>query len=168
MLPHNEKPILISFFLLFLVFSASPRFARADEMVNCCIDAAIEFNIPADILLAIAEIEGGQPGIISKNKNGTIDIGPMQFNSVYLMDLKKYGITPEMVNSNGCYPYRLAAWRIRQHLENDTGDIFRKAANYHSRTPDKNQIYRNKIISRAERWAAWISSRNDFDVILWK
>lgn len=158
----------VSFLLFIIIFFAGIVQAHAgDEMISCCIDAAVEFNVPADILLAIAEIEGGRPGTLSRNKNGTVDIGPMQFNSVYLRDLEKHGVTPEMVNAEGCYPYRLAAWRIRQHLDNDNGDIFKKAANYHSKTPSKNDIYRIKLIARTNKWASWLSTKTDIEAVLW-
>ncbi|WP_256210550.1 hypothetical protein [Nitrosospira multiformis] len=41
--------------------------------------------------------------------NDTYDVGPMQFNTAYLSDLAKYGITPEHVAQQGCYSYALAA-----------------------------------------------------------
>ncbi|EEC2753742.1 conjugal transfer protein [Salmonella enterica] len=136
------------------------------ERVVCSITAAIKYQIPANLMLAVAEQEGGKPGLENKNRNdnGTYDTGPMQFNTVYLKDLEKYGITAEDVSQPGCYSYDLAAWRIRGHIKNDSGDIWTKAANYHSRTPYYNQIYRNLIIPKAAKWEKWIEARfNTFD-----
>ena len=56
------------------------------------------------------------------------------------------------------YPFRLAAWRIRGHIANDRGDIWTRAANYHSRTPDINARYRADLIRRAARWTTWLDS----------
>jgi hypothetical protein len=53
----------------------------------------------------------------------------------------------------------LAAWRLRGHILNDDGDIWTRAANYHSYTPKFNAIYRAKLIRAADRWANWISAR---------
>jgi hypothetical protein len=64
----------------------------------------------------------------------------------YLQDLSKYGITPDHVANSGCYAYDLAAWRVRLHIKNDKGDIWTKAANYHSRTPKYNAKYRADLI----------------------
>ena len=61
------------------------------ERIVCSISAAIKYEIPANILLAIAEKEGGKPGQWVKNSNGTHDVGSMQFNTAYLQDLSKYG-----------------------------------------------------------------------------
>jgi hypothetical protein len=45
----------------------------------------------------------------------------MQFNTSYLRDLEKHGVTAEDVSRPGCYAYDLAAWRIRQHIHKDQG-----------------------------------------------
>lgn len=129
------------------------------ERVVCSITAAIKYEIPANILLAIAEKEGGKPGQWVNNRNGTYDVGSMQFNTSYLQDLSKYGITAEHVARVGCYAYDLAAWRVRLHIRNDKGDIWTKAANYHSRTPKYNAKYRSDLIARAVKWADWLEER---------
>src|SRR4051794_17593729 len=91
------------------------------ERIVCSIEAAVKYDVPANILLAVAEKEGGKPGQWVKNSNDTYDIGPMQFNTIYLSDLARHGITPEHVAQPGCYSYTLAAWRIRTHIQNDGG-----------------------------------------------
>jgi len=129
------------------------------ERVVCSIIAAVKYEIPANILLAIAEKEGGKPGQWVENSSGTHDVGAMQFNTAYLQDLSKYGITADHVAQSGCYAYDLAAWRIRQHIKNDQGDIWTKAANYHSRTPEYNARYRSDLIAQAAKWADWLEER---------
>ncbi|HHU1953599.1 TPA: conjugal transfer protein, partial [Escherichia coli] len=60
--------------------------------------------------------------------------------------------------------YDLAAWRIRGHIKNDKGDIWTKAANYHSKTPQFNEVYRADLIRKAAKWQTWIEARfNTFD-----
>jgi hypothetical protein len=56
----------------------------------------------------------------------------------------------------GCYAYDLAAWRVHGHITKDHGDIWTRAANYHSRTPYYNQIYRADLKVKANRWASWL------------
>ena len=129
------------------------------ERIVCSISAAAKYQIPANIILAVAEKEGGKPGQWVRNTNGTHDIGAMQFNTLYLKDLAKYGITAGDVAAAGCYPYDLAAWRLRMHIKNDKGDLWTKAANYHSRTPQYNQAYRADLIRRAVKWANWLEAR---------
>lgn len=129
------------------------------ERAVCSIIAAVKYEIPANILLAIAEKEGGKPGQWVQNKNGTHDVGAMQFNTAYLRDLSKYGITADHVAQTGCYSYELAAWRVRQHIKNDKGDVWTKVANYHSRTPEYNAKYRTDLIVKAVKWANWLEDR---------
>jgi len=59
----------------------------------------------------------------------------------------------------GCYSFDLAAWRLRMHIRNDKGDLWTKAANYHSRTPQYNAIYRAYLIKRAGKWENWLVAR---------
>lgn len=129
------------------------------ERIVCSIAAAVKYEIPANIVLAVAEKEGGKPGQWVRNENGTHDVGPMQFNTAYLTELARYGITPGHVAAAGCYPYDLAAWRLRQHIRYDTGDLWTRAANYHSRTYRYNTIYRADLMRKAIKWADWIESR---------
>jgi hypothetical protein len=132
------------------------------EQVVCSISAAVIYEVPANIVLAVAETEGGTSGQWVRNTNGTYDVGAMQFNTAYLSELTdKYGITANDVAAAGCYSYELAAWRLGMHIRNDhDGDIWTKAANYHSRTPKYNTVYRERLIQRAEKWADWLETNN--------
>ncbi len=130
-----------------------------EERVVCSIIAAQKYELPANIVLAVAAQEGGKPGQWVKNTNGSYDVGTMQFNTSYLDDLAKYGITAQDVEKPGCYPFDLAAWRIRGHVKNDKGDLWTRVANYHSRTPEYNQKYRKLIMQRATKWADWLDAR---------
>ena len=132
---------------------------QMQERLICSISAAAKYEIPANIVLAVAEKESGKPGQWVRNENGTHDVGALQFNTAYLRELSGYGITPAAVSAAGCYPYDLAAWRLRQHIMKDEGDLWTRSANYHSRTRRFNQIYRADLIKRAARWADWLAAR---------
>ena len=95
-----------------------------------------------------------------RNSNGTHDVGSMQFNTSYLKDFSRYGITPDHVSAAGCYAFDLAAWRIRLHIKNDQGDVWTRAANYHSRTPKYNEKYRADLMTKAVKWADWLEKRD--------
>lgn len=129
------------------------------ERIVCSIAAAARYEIPTNILLAVAEIENGKPGQWVGNVNGTHDVGPLQFNTGYLKQLRRFGIKPADVATAGCYSYDLAAWRLRQHILKDSGDLWTRAANYHSRTPRLNMVYRHDLIRAAAYWADWLASR---------
>lgn len=59
------------------------------------------------------------------------------------------------------YPYHLAAWRLRGHLRHDRGDVWTRAANYHSRTPRHNARYREQLMRKALRWSRWLGRHFD-------
>ncbi len=130
-----------------------------NERVMCSVIAAVKYDVTAKIILAVAEIEGGKPGQYVENTNGTLDVGPMQFNTAYLQDLARYGITAKDVETSGCYSYELAAWRLRGHILNDSGDLWTRAANYHSKTPCYNAEYRAKLIRASGKWGNCLTER---------
>ena len=129
------------------------------ERVVCSITAALRYQIPANLVLAVAEKEGGKPGQWVRNPNGTHDVGAMQFNTTYLDALRRYGITADDVAAAGCYAFDLAAWRLRGHILHDQGDLWTRAANYHSRTPKYNKRYRADLMVKAAKWATWLEAR---------
>ena len=132
---------------------------RLRERVVCCVAAAVKYDIPANLLLAVAEMEGGKPGQWVPNANGTHDVGPMQFNTAYLRGLARYGIAAGDVAAAGCYSYDLAAWRLRRHIKDDSGDLWTRVANYHSRTRSYNATYRKGLMEKAGKWADWLATR---------
>lgn len=145
-----------------MVFADLPP--QLHERIVCSITAAVKYQVPANIVLAIAEKEGGRPGQWVRNTNGTHDVGPMQFNTGYLAVLEKYGITAADVAASGCYSFDLATWRLRKHIRDDSGDVWTRAANYHSRTPQYNSVYRADLIVKAGKWAKWLEARfNTYD-----
>lgn len=133
--------------------------AALTEPVACSIMAAVKYELPVNIVLAVAGQESGKPGQWVRNSNGTYDVGPMQFNTAYLKELSRYGITAQDVEKAGCYSYELAAWRIRSHVRNDSGDLWTRVANYHSRMPAINARYRQLVMRRAAYWADWLDAR---------
>ena len=135
-----------------------PMPPQQQEMVVCSIGAGLAYGVPVNVMLAVAEQEGGRPGQWVRNTNGTYDVGAMQFNTTYLRELQRYGITPQAVAQPGCYPYQLAAWRLRGHLKNDQGDIWTRVANYHSRTPQYNARYRYQLLRRVQAWTQWLNA----------
>jgi hypothetical protein len=132
---------------------------QMQERVVCSISAAAKYRIPANIVLAVAEKEAGKPGQWVRNNNGTHDVGSMQFNTAYLGELARYGITANDVAASGCYSFDLAAWRLRGHIRHDKGDIWTRSANYHSRRYRYNVVYRADLIAKAVKWADWLEAR---------
>lgn len=129
-----------------------PDMPVEEVRMYCSVEASVNMDVPAPLLFAVSMVEGGKPDTASKNRNGTSDLGYMQFNTAYLKTLARYGIKASDVQNNTCYSFHLAAWRIHQHLDEQGEDLYTKVAYYHSRTPEYNEIYARKLRSYAENF----------------
>lgn len=125
-------------------------------LIWCALAASVRYDVPADALLSVYSVERGGADTWSHDANGTWDIGPLQFNTAYLGGLKRYGITPSVVEGRTCYPWFLAAWRIHNQLVEDHGGFWTRVARYHSATPRYVEAYRRKLLEYAPRWRAWL------------
>ncbi len=128
---------------------------------QCVMRIAQHHEVPTNILLAIASVEGGKNGIAMRNTNGTYDLGHMQINtSTYDKEIKKYGISREELQWNGCKNVDIAAYLIKKRIsERSKQDFWTKVANYHSRTPFFNAIYKDKVQRYAHEWAVWLKQQ---------
>ena len=128
------------------------------ETVECALHASTVYGVPANIVLAVAEVENGHPYLPRQNANGSLDFGRMQTNSVHLRELNRHGITDHDLRQGGCYPIQLATWMLGGHIQRCNGEFWRCVANYHSTTPAMNQGYRSKLLPAASRWAHWLTA----------
>lgn len=148
--------MLESLFVFLNLEQADIPVKRIDVVaLECIYSASSTYDLFPPYLLAVAEQEGGNHDSRVKNSNGTYDLGYMQFNTAYIKTLNKYGITEADVSQKSCYPYYLAAWRIANHIKNDSGSIIQRISNYHSRTPKYNEIYRNSLKTKIGKWNQW-------------
>ena len=137
-------------------------YSEGPASIQCVIEAAKRQNVPANVLLAIASVEGGKNGQAVKNTNGTFDLGHFQLNTMHFGEggmFTRVGIKAKDAAWRGCYNAELAAWMVRRHLDAPGNqDYWTRVANYHSATPKFNGIYRAKLIPMAERWGRWLQS----------
>lgn len=147
---------------LVLLMTLMPTVAwSAPATLDCVLEAAHRQSVPANVLLAVASIEGGKNNQYVRNTNGSYDMGHFQINTIHW---KKGGafyqhptIRPEIVASNGCYNAELAAWLIGRAIrQSNKQEFWAKVADYHSKTPEFNRIYRKKLIPLAKRWGDWL------------
>ena len=129
---------------------------QMQQTVVCAMEASHEYSVPLNAVLAVAEQEGGKPGMAKRNRNGSYDYGVMQINSTHLEEFGKYGITRAHLMHDGCYPVQLATWMIQQHLNSCNAEFWTCVARYHSKTPSLNAVYRAKILPKAAKWSNWI------------
>lgn len=116
-----------------------------------CVEQVIDhFDLHRDLIFVILLIEGGTVGVENcHNEDGSCDLGPAQINEVHLAELKPYGITREMVTNNGCVNIAVAGWHLSERIKgqtvNNTQDYLRVIARYHSKTPEFNKIYQQRL-----------------------
>ena len=122
----------------------------------CMALVASLYELPPRVLPAIQAIEGGRPGTVSRNRNGSEDLGVMQVNTVWLPALARYTRLPaaevrRRLIEHPCFNIAAAGAILRTHLDETGGDLMRAIGNYHSRTPDLHLSYREKVRGAAER-----------------
>lgn len=76
---------------------------------------------------------------VSRNTNGTIDVGLGGTNSIHFPELARHGIMPAHL-LDGCVATYVAAWHLSRHIARH-GNTMRGVAAYHSTTPYYNQRY---------------------------
>lgn len=105
--------------------------------VDTCIElAAKAYKIDPLPLQVIRKVEAGQPGTVSRNDNGTEDLGPMQINTIHLETFKGFGISyADLRDNTDCKNVWAAAFLYRKHLNAQGGNVAMAIAYYHSRTP---------------------------------
>lgn len=135
-------------------------YAFRPATVECVIEAANKQAVPANLLLALASIEGGKNGQEVLNTNGTRDISHFQINtSTFQTELAPHGVLLKDLQWRGCYNAEVAAFLLKKRLsEPGSADFWVKAANYHSRTPRYNAIYRKKLMALSTEWARWLQT----------
>lgn len=89
----------------------------ATPAYSCWQEAGARYGINPELLYAIAKTETGvSPHKLSRNKNGTFDMGMMQINSAWLPDLAKFGIEPAHL-WDSCTNINVGAWILARNIQ---------------------------------------------------
>ena len=112
--------------------------------IECVNQAAVRYYVPAKVILSVLKTERGKPGLASSNTNGTVDLGPMQINSIWLKKIIAYGVSAEKVRFDPCVNVAVGTWILGQYIAS-SGSYWTGVANYHSHTPIYNHTYQQKI-----------------------
>lgn len=106
--------------------------------LECAHQIAHYYEIPIAILQAIADTEGGAPGVTSnRNHNGTYDLGVFQINTVWFSGdqgryLASLGFNKSVVRDEACPSIALGAWILRKNFDAFKGDWFHAFAAYNA------------------------------------
>lgn len=115
---------------------------------QCWAEASAKYNIPVDLLYAIARVEtSNRATLISKpNKNGSYDIGLMQINSMHLPRLAKKGITRQDLIQKPCVNLHVGAMILSEMIERH-GYTWVAIGAYNAGSHDKRKIYAKKVFA---------------------
>lgn len=121
-----------------------------DTSVICINHAAITYHVPAQIILSVMKKEGGKNGDAHRNKNGTVDYGVMQINSIFLPKIAKYGYTKNDLQYDACKNVMVGTWLIATHLA-EGKTFWTSVANYHSHTTKYNKAYQKSVYANYQK-----------------
>ncbi len=130
--------------LLFVTLASAAQAGQPRTMMDCFNEAGRTYKVPPMVLQAIAWVESRyDKNAQNYNTNGSIDMGVMQINSLWLEPLARYGIKqPHLYNA--CFNINVAAWILRKQI-NEVGYNWQAVAHYHSRTPKFGEKYAHKV-----------------------
>lgn len=122
---------------------------------DCIQHASRQYRLPEVLFRAILLTEGGRTGAITRNKNGSYDMGPAQINSSWLPRLSVMGIARDRVLNDGCLNIHIGAWILATALGGQTPDnpaeFWRRVGNYNSATPVFNKAYQARVWANVTR-----------------
>jgi len=121
--------------------------APSEYVVERCIKFNSDhFGVPELAIRAILDVEGGKVCTVSKNSNGSFDLGLMQINTInlgYIQD-EYPQVTPSDIACKPCLNITIGAWILSKRI-NETKDIWKGIGHYHSKTPKYRDRYLKKI-----------------------
>ena len=112
------------------------------------------YALPPRVLPAIQAVEGGRPGMVSRNTDGTADLGVMQVNTRWIPKLASYAkmsppdVTTRLI-SDPCFNIAAAGVIVRTYLNETHNNLIRAIGDYHSHTAPLNMRYRTEVLRAA-------------------
>lgn len=124
--------------------SIAPPTLTASDSNACWREAAQYHGVDVWLLYSIAWVESRMnPKSIGRNRNGSMDLGLMQINTIWLAELRKYGIRREQL-MDGCASIYIGAWIMSKNFKT-YGYTWRAIGAYNSGTPSIGYKYAQKV-----------------------
>ena len=135
---------------------ASAERDSAAAVRDCLLAAARVHGVPPALLVILLNVEGGSLGRVSHNTNGTVDIGPMQINQIWLPQIAaRWNTTvPEAfaaLRDSFCANVEAGAWILRKGLDEPGADFWDGVGYYHSHNPEYERAYLRAVLNQALR-----------------
>jgi hypothetical protein len=126
----------------------------AVPFLACMVVVAKLYGLPPEVLPSIQAVEGGYPGAISFNRDGSADLGLMQINTRWLPAVaaytrKQYTIVRGRLIHDPCFSIVIAGAIMRTYLNETHNDLMRAIGDYHSHTKPLNESYQLRVLKAA-------------------
>ena len=139
---------------------AQAPLSDAARTIGGCLSAAADvYQLPPAVLVVLLNVEGGSLGHVSANTNGTVDIGPMQVNQIWLPQVAAHwhataAAAFAALRDSFCANIEAGAWILRQGLDEAHGDFWQGVGYYHSHDPEHKAIYLQSVLKQVLRLRA--------------
>lgn len=124
--------------------------------LHCMAVVAAVYALPPRALPSIQAVEGGAPGVVHHDSDGTDDLGVMQVNTRWLLPLARVArLRPGQVRVrlalDPCFNIAAAGAILRTYLNETGGNLMQAIGDYHSHTPTLNRLYQQQVMAAARR-----------------
>ncbi len=112
-----------------------------------CIQMVSEIHaLPEVLLYALLQTEGGAVGHQNKNENGSVDMGPMQINTIWNRQLQGMQVDTTELTNNGCKNIAIGAAILHKYIQ-EKRDLWKGIGRYNAtdKRPDIQDAYSNKV-----------------------
>ncbi len=121
------------------------------QVRDCLTEAAATHRLPPAMLVVLLNVEHGTLGRVSRNTNGTVDIGPMQVNTIWVPRIAAHWNTAPAsayaaLRDNLCANLEGGAWILRQAMDETHGDVWGGVGIYHSHDPRHSAPYLRQVL----------------------
>ncbi len=126
----------------------------AVPFLACMLATAHFYALPPRVLPAIQAVEGGRPGLVHANSDGSADLGLMQINTLWApLVAQVVGASTEAtrtrLTNDACFSIAAAGAILRAYLRETHGDLMLAIGDYHSHTRPLNLSYQALVRGRA-------------------
>jgi hypothetical protein len=126
----------------------------AIPFLSCMLMTAHFYGLPPRVLPTIQAVEGGRPGLVHPNADGSADLGLMQINTLWVVPIAhvlhetEAQVAVRLIH-DACFSIAAAGDILKLHYL-ERHDWMMAIGDYHSRTPPLNYSYQQMVRLRAE------------------
>ncbi len=128
----------------------------AIPFLSCMVMTAHFYALPPRVLPSIQAVEGGKPGLVHANTDGSADLGLMQINTRWIVPIAAVvrqspaSVATRLIHEP-CFNIAAAGAILAAYLRETGGDLMQAIGDYHSHTPPLNHAYQALVADRAAR-----------------